>query len=33
MMAVGIFRATARDMGIELGDESVFQPQQQARQS
>lgn len=32
-MAVGIFRATARDMGIELGDEPVFQSQQQSRQS
>ena len=30
-MAVGIFRATARDMGVELADEPTFRSQQQSR--
>jgi alkyl sulfatase BDS1-like metallo-beta-lactamase superfamily hydrolase len=30
-MAVGIYRATARDMGVELADEPTFRSQQQSR--
>lgn len=30
-MAVGIYRTTAREMGVELEDEPVFRSQQRSR--